>query len=58
VGDLGGLAAFVGEPLRQYLIALDLRPEDSLPLQVKRKFFAARLRRVEPGREIDVFTTR
>lgn len=36
-------------------LTLELRPEGSLPLQVKRKFSAGRLGRVEQGREIEVF---
>lgn len=35
-------------------LTLELRPKDSLPVQVKRKFSAARLGRIEQGREIDV----
>ncbi|HEX5983001.1 MAG TPA: hypothetical protein VFY69_02225 [Solirubrobacterales bacterium] len=35
-------------------LTLELRPEDSLPVQVKRKFSAGRLGRVELGRQIDV----
>lgn len=35
-------------------LTLELRPEDSLPIQVKRRFSAARLGRVEQGRELDV----
>jgi hypothetical protein len=35
-------------------LTLELRPKDSLPIQVKRKFSAARLGRIEQGREIDV----
>jgi len=35
-------------------LTLELRPKDSLPVQVKRKFSAARLGRIEQGRELDV----
>jgi hypothetical protein len=35
-------------------LTLELRPKASLPIQVKRKFSAARLGRIEQGREIDV----
>jgi hypothetical protein len=35
-------------------LTLELCPKDSLPIQVKRKFSAARLGRIEQGREIDV----
>jgi hypothetical protein len=35
-------------------LTLELHPKDSLPIQVKRKFSAARLGRIEQGREIDV----
>jgi hypothetical protein len=35
-------------------LTLELRPKDSLPIQVKRKFSAARLGRIEQGRELDV----
>jgi hypothetical protein len=35
-------------------LTLELQPKDSLPIQVRRKFSAARLGRVEQGREIDV----
>lgn len=36
-------------------LTLELRPKDGIPTQVKRKFSAGRLGRVEPGRQIDVF---
>jgi hypothetical protein len=36
-------------------LTLELRPEDGVPTQVKRKFSAGRLGRIEQGREIDVF---
>ncbi|MDQ3725065.1 MAG: hypothetical protein M3335_04100 [Actinomycetota bacterium] len=35
-------------------LTLELRPKDSLPIQVKRKFSAARLGLIEQGRELDV----
>lgn len=35
-------------------LTLELRPKDSLPVQVKRKFSAGRLGRIEQGRQIDV----
>jgi hypothetical protein len=35
-------------------LTLELHPKDSLPIQVKRKFSAARLGRIEQGRELDV----
>jgi hypothetical protein len=36
-------------------LTLELRPKDGVPTQVKRKFSAGRLGRVEQGRQIDVF---
>lgn len=36
-------------------LTLELRPKDGIPTQVKRKFSAGRLGRVEQGRRIDVF---
>ena len=36
-------------------LTLELRPKDSLPVQVKRKFSAGRLGRIEQGRQIEVF---
>ena len=36
-------------------LTLELRPKDSLPIQVKRKFSAGRLGRIEQGRQLDVF---
>jgi hypothetical protein len=36
-------------------LTLELRPQDGVPTQVKRKFSTGRIGRVEPGREIDVF---
>jgi hypothetical protein len=36
-------------------LTLELRPKDSLPVQVKRKFSAGRLGRIEQGRQLDVF---
>lgn len=36
-------------------LTLELRPKDGMPTQVKRKFSAGRLGRVEQGRQIDVF---
>lgn len=36
-------------------LTLELRPKDGIPTQVKRKFSAARLGRIEQGREINVF---
>lgn len=36
-------------------LTLELRPKDGIPTQVKRKFSAGRLGRVEPGRQLDVF---
>lgn len=36
-------------------LTLELHPKDSLPVQVKRKFSAGRLGRIEQGRQIDVF---
>jgi hypothetical protein len=36
-------------------LTLELRPKDGVPTQVKRKFSAGRLGRVERGRQIDVF---
>jgi hypothetical protein len=36
-------------------LTLELRPKDSLPVQVKRKFSAGRLGRIEQGRRLDVF---
>jgi len=36
-------------------LTLELRPEDGVPTQVKRKFSTARIGRVEQGRQIEVF---
>jgi hypothetical protein len=36
-------------------VTLEVRPKDGLPIQVKRKFSAGRLGRIEPGRKLDVF---
>ena len=36
-------------------LTLELRPKDGVPTQVKRKFSAGRVGRVEQGRQIDVF---
>jgi hypothetical protein len=36
-------------------LTLELQPKDGVPTQVKRKFSAGRLGRVEQGRQIDVF---
>lgn len=36
-------------------LTLELRPKDGIPTQVKRKFSAGRLGRVEQGHQIDVF---
>jgi hypothetical protein len=36
-------------------LTLELRPEDGVPTQVKRKFSSGRLGRIEQGREIEVF---
>lgn len=36
-------------------LTLELRPKDGIPTQVKRKFSAGRLGRIEQGRQIDVF---
>lgn len=36
-------------------LTLELRPKDSLPVQVRRKFSTGRIGRVEQGRQIDVF---
>lgn len=36
-------------------LTLELRPKDGIPTQVKRKFSAGRLGRVEQGRQLDVF---
>ncbi len=35
-------------------LRLEVRPRDGVPFEVKRKFSAGRLGRVEPGRELDV----
>jgi hypothetical protein len=35
-------------------LTLEVRPKDGLPFQVKRKFSAGRLGRIEQGRRIDV----
>ena len=35
-------------------LTLELRPKDGIPTQVKRKFSAGRLGRIEQGRQIDV----
>jgi hypothetical protein len=39
-------------------LTLELRPKDGLPVQIKRKFSAGRLGRIEQGRQIDVFYDR
>jgi hypothetical protein len=36
-------------------LTLEVRPKDGVPFQVKRKFSAGRLGRIEQGRRIDVF---
>ena len=36
-------------------LTLELRPKDGVPTQVKRKFSAGRLGRIEQGRQLDVF---
>ncbi|HEX6152991.1 MAG TPA: hypothetical protein VFZ19_05650 [Solirubrobacterales bacterium] len=36
-------------------LTLELQPKDGVPTQVKRKFSAGRLGRIEQGRQIDVF---
>ncbi len=36
-------------------LTLELRPKDGIPTQVKRKFSAGRLGRIEQGHQIDVF---
>jgi hypothetical protein len=36
-------------------LTLELRPEDGVPIQVKRKFSVGRLGRIEQGRQLDVF---
>lgn len=36
-------------------LTLELRPDGSIPTQVKRKFSAGRLGRIEQGRQIEVF---
>ncbi|HEV2728273.1 MAG TPA: hypothetical protein VGV34_08255 [Solirubrobacterales bacterium] len=36
-------------------LTLELHPKDGAPTQVKRKFSAGRLGRIEQGRELDVF---
>jgi hypothetical protein len=36
-------------------LTLELRPKDGIPTQVKRKFSAGRLGRIEQGRQLDVF---
>jgi hypothetical protein len=35
-------------------LTLEVQPKDGLPFQVKRKFSAGRLGRIEQGRRIDV----
>lgn len=35
-------------------LTLEVRPKDGLPFQVKRKFSAGRLGRIEQGRQLDV----
>ena len=36
-------------------LTLEVKPKDGIPVQVKRKFSAGRLGRIEQGRRIDVF---
>ncbi len=36
-------------------LTLELRPRDGIPTQVKRKFSAGRIGRIEQGRQVDVF---
>ena len=36
-------------------LTLEVRPKDGLPFQVKRKFSAGRLGRIEAGRQLEVF---
>lgn|GEM_PF-1578888 len=36
-------------------LTLEVRPKDGVPFQVKRRFSAGRLGRIEPGHRIDVF---
>jgi hypothetical protein len=49
-GTAGEVAGY-----RMVELTLEVRPKDGLPFQVKRKFSAGRLGRVEQGRQIDVF---
>lgn len=51
--DANGTAGSVaGYPMIE--LTLEVQPKDGLPIQVKRKFSAGRLGRVEQGRRLDV----
>jgi hypothetical protein len=47
-------AATPGAGYQMVELTLEVRPKDGLPFQVKRKFSAGRLGRIEQGRRIDV----
>ena len=49
VGTPGAVAGY-----QMVELTLEVQPEDGLPFQVKRKFSAGRLGRIEQGRRIDV----
>lgn len=48
-GTVGEVAGY-----RMIELTLEVRPKDGFPFQVKRKFSAGRLGRIEQGRQIDV----
>jgi hypothetical protein len=51
-------AAVLGEQVagfRMVELTLELRPDDGVPTQVKRKVSSGRVGRIEQGRQIDVF---
>lgn len=48
-GTIGSVAGY-----QMVELTLEVRPKSGVPFQVKRKFSAGRLGRIEPGRTIDV----
>lgn len=51
--DVSGTAGSVAG-YQMVELTLEVRPKEGLPFQVKRKFSAGRLGRLEPGRELEV----
>ena len=49
VGTSGSVAGY-----QMVELTLEVKPKDGLPFQVKRKFSAGKLGRIEPGRRLDV----